>query len=113
MTGPTNVTIPYPQLELPFPLIGRTECARRGPRSRAGFIAYPVNPPKDIPQETIIPNTNKLFTPAGASAGIPLIANTHTKVATTSAKMLSGKFGIDGPQENTPNLVPASSVASN
>lgn len=111
--GPHSVTIPYPQLELPLPLIGRTACAKRGPRSRAGFIAYPVSPPKDIPQDTIIPNTNKFPTPAGAAPGIPLIANTSTKVATTSAKMLRGIFGMDGPQENTPNLVPGSSVASN
>ena len=59
MIGPTTGIHAYPKLESPFPGIGRTACACLGPKSLAGEIAYPVNPPSDIPMETIIANTKK------------------------------------------------------
>jgi hypothetical protein len=39
----------YPQSLFLLFLIGRIECIIRGPKSLAGFIAYPVVPPRDIP----------------------------------------------------------------
>src|SRR5580698_5873244 len=46
ISGPTIGTNAYPQSDFPLPLIGRMACATRGPKSRAGFIAYPVGPPR-------------------------------------------------------------------
>ena len=50
--GPRTGIHAYAQSLLPFPLIGNIKCAIRGPRSRAGLIAYPVVPPSDIPITT-------------------------------------------------------------
>ena len=57
--GPANGTHEYAQSLSLLPLIGRKKCTRRGARSRAGFIAYPVVPPKDIPIATIRIPTGK------------------------------------------------------
>ena len=113
--GPTIGTHAYPIFELPLPLIGRIACAKRGPKSLAGLIAYPVNPPSDIPIETMIANTRSFPTPGSTSptCAKPLIANTSTKVPTASLKKFNTGFGIEGPVQNTPSFVPASSVASN
>src|SRR5699024_5713290 len=49
MIGPTTGIQAYPQSEVPLPGMGSSACAIRGPRSRAGLIAYPVGPPRDRP----------------------------------------------------------------
>src|SRR5699024_1002711 len=51
--GPTTGIQAYPQSDVPFPGIGNKACMIRGPKSRAGLIAYPVAPPKDTPIATI------------------------------------------------------------
>ena len=44
--GAVNGTQEYStNSEDPFPRMGSTACASRGPKSRAGFIAVPVGPP--------------------------------------------------------------------
>src|SRR5690349_18941283 len=54
MVGPTIGIQAYPQSEVPFPGIGSSACAIRGPRSRAGLIAYPVGPPNERPIDATI-----------------------------------------------------------
>jgi hypothetical protein len=54
INGPTTGTQEYAQSEEPFPGIGQKACAILGPKSRAGFKAYPVVPPKLAPK----PQTN-------------------------------------------------------
>ena len=49
MSGPTTGIQEYSQSLLPLPGIGRMACMIRGPRSRAGLIAYPVVPPSERP----------------------------------------------------------------
>src|SRR5437763_2468632 len=51
--GPRIGTHAYPQPDPPLPAIGSRLWAMRGPRSRAGLIAYPVVPPNESP----IPHT--------------------------------------------------------
>src|SRR5439155_18246366 len=59
MIGPATGIHAYPQSEFPLPAIGRSACASRGPKSRAGLIAYPVGPPNDRPMaHTRIPTRN-------------------------------------------------------
>src|SRR5699024_2984767 len=53
--GPMTGIQAYPQSDVPFPGIGNKACMIRGPKSRAGLIAYPVAPPKD----TLIATINK------------------------------------------------------
>src|SRR6516164_5801211 len=60
--------------------MGRMACARRGPKSRAGLIAYPVVPPKDKP----IPQT-RLATREGPSAlAGPVKETAFEKIAPTT-----------------------------
>src|SRR5262245_10205363 len=47
--GPTIGTQAYFQSDGPLPEIGSSAWASRGPKSRAGLIAYPVGPPSDSP----------------------------------------------------------------
>jgi len=47
--GPRIGTHAYFQSLSRLPGIGRRKCIFRGPRSRAGFIAYPVGPPMTDP----------------------------------------------------------------
>lgn len=57
--GATTGTHEYDQSLSLFPLIGRRKCIILGLKSRAGFIAYPVVPPNDIPIDAIsIPTGN-------------------------------------------------------
>jgi len=47
---------------------GRRECMIRGPRSRAGLMAYPVGPPKDKPRPSTTRATgNALIEPSPTS----------------------------------------------
>src|SRR5690349_7076066 len=65
--GPSTGTIAYPQSDEPFPLTGSNACMMRGPRSRAGLIAYPVVPPNDNPiDHTSIPTTHGAYPDASA-----------------------------------------------
>ena len=54
MIGPTTGTQEYAQSEPPLPRMGRMAWAMRGPRSRAGLMAYPVGPPREVPMTTMI-----------------------------------------------------------
>jgi hypothetical protein len=61
----------------------------RGPRSRAGLIAYPVGPPSDMPIETTRNATRSVFRPPARTGPWKLpvknrIPNTSTQVPTTS-----------------------------
>src|ERR1041385_2710602 len=47
--GPTIGIHAYAQSLVPLLLIGKIACMIRGPKSRAGFMAYPVVPPSESP----------------------------------------------------------------
>lgn len=47
--GPNTGTHEYAQSFPPLFGIGSMACITRGPKSRAGLIAYPVGPPRDRP----------------------------------------------------------------
>src|SRR6266436_1124947 len=70
--------------------MGRMACAMRGPRSRAGLIAYPVGPPRDIPMpQTRLPTRYGPSPAAGPAAEtrfekIAPTTKTSTKVAMIS-----------------------------
>jgi hypothetical protein len=91
-SGPIIGTQEYPQPDAPLPGIGSKAWAIRGPRSRAGLIAYPVEPPKERP----IPQTNAptsigpkpAATPAGATRfeNKAVATSTRMKVPSTSLK---------------------------
>lgn len=49
INGPTTGTQAYVTSNAALFLIGSKACMIRGPKSRAGFIAYPVVPPRDRP----------------------------------------------------------------
>ncbi len=52
--GATIGTQAYPQSELDLLFIGKMLCMIRGPKSRAGLMAYPVGPPKLNPMANTI-----------------------------------------------------------
>src|SRR6478609_3608922 len=83
ISGPTIGTQEYAQSEEPLPRIGRMAWATRGPRSRAGLIAYPVGPPSEAPMPTTSSATNSGPRPDGVPPEIR-ITNTRTKVARIS-----------------------------
>src|SRR5882762_4297859 len=66
--------------------MGRIACAMRGPRSRAGLIAYPVGPPSDIP----IPQTRLPARYGPSPAAGPAPETRYEKIASltkTSTKV--------------------------
>src|SRR5215831_17310747 len=79
-SGPTTGTQEYDQSEPPLLATGNSACATRGPRSRAGLIAYPVVPPKDSPiDHTSMETKYGLMpgaSPTGASDREPIAAIT-------------------------------------
>src|SRR3981189_1523246 len=83
INGPTIGTNAYPQSEFPLALIGRIACARRGPKSRAGFIAYPVAPPRLRPiAQTRTPHNhgpNPGVRPLGKTSLLPKLKPTTIK----------------------------------
>src|SRR5216683_271054 len=91
-SGPRIGTHAYRQPDSPFPAIGSNECASRGPRSRAGLIAYPVVPPSESPiPQTSAPTSigpSPAATPAGATRfeNSAVATSTRTKVPSTSLK---------------------------
>src|SRR5215472_16929159 len=117
-TGPSTGTQAYRQPELPFPAIGRIECASRGPRSRAGLIAYPVVPPSDrpIPQTSAPTSTgpNPGATPAGAIRfeKSAVATSTSTNVPTTSLRKFQNGAYTAGAVAKHANFAPLSSVSS-
>src|SRR6267154_6854713 len=103
VSGPRTGMGAYRQSDPPFPAIGRIACVRRGPKSRAGFIAYPVVPPRESPT----PHTRlatrygprPLASPPAATAleKIAPTTNTRTNVAMISLKRLGSALRIAGP----------------
>src|SRR3954453_17092811 len=114
MSGPTTGIHAYPQSDGPLPAIGRIACMMRGPRSRAGLIAYPVGPPSDRP----MPSTSRptISGPSAVSAVALLaknarIPNTSTKVPMISVIMFDTGLRIAGPVEKQASFSPGSSVS--
>ena len=81
MIGPTTGTQAYPQSLEPLPLIGRKACAMRGPRSRAGLMAYPVGPPREAPMPTTRRATGSA--PSGPSPPVAVSGHPTPKPITT------------------------------
>src|SRR6266478_4014866 len=79
-SGPRIGTHAYRQPDSPFPAIGSRECASRGPRSRAGLIAYPVVPPSESP----IPQTRLPTRYGPRPAAGPVAATLFEKIAPTT-----------------------------
>src|SRR3981189_1927496 len=116
INGPTIGTKAYPQSEFPLSLIGRIACASRGPKSRAGFIAYPVGPPRLRPiDQTRTPHShgpNPAGRPVGDTALLPKLKPTTIKqvVAMISVSKFAGRLRIAGPVQKMPNFAPVSGV---
>src|SRR5882757_9192365 len=116
--GPRIGTHAYPQPDPPFPAMGSRAWAMRGPRSRAGLIAYPVDPPNESP----IPQTNAptrigprpAATPAGATRfeNRAVATITKTKVPSTSLKKFQSGRYTAGAVAKQANFVSVSSVNS-
>src|SRR5882724_11329779 len=116
--GPRIGTHAYRQPDPPLPAIGRSAWAIRGPRSRAGLIAYPVDPPNESP----IPQTNAptrigprpAATPAGATRfeNRAVATITRTKVPSTSLKKFQNGRYTAGAVAKHANFVSLSSVNS-
>src|SRR5436309_13946445 len=102
ISGPMIGTPAYPQSEPPLALIGRTACAMRGAKSRAGLMAYPVGPPRLNPiTQTSTPQNQGLkpgARPVGPSDLLPKLKPTTIKqmVAIISASKVAGNFWIAG-----------------
>src|SRR5262245_26835946 len=102
MSGPMTGTSAYPQFEPPLLLIGRTAWARRGPKSRAGLMAYPVGPPRPRPMtHTKTPQSHGLnpgAKPAGAKSLLPKLKPTTNKqiVAMISHNKFAGILRMAG-----------------
>src|SRR5690625_6700330 len=102
----------YFQSDPPLPGIGRSACAILGPRSRAGLIAYPVVPPKDIPIATIKAPTINGFNPSVKSfAPMNIKPITRTKVPMISLTKFEKGLRIAGIVAYTPSFVSCSFVS--
>src|ERR1700692_3978189 len=116
MTGPRIGTQEYAQSDPPLPAIGSSACAKRGPKSRAGLIAYPVVAPGDSPMPKKGHPTRNGFKPATA----PVVRTslevtdptrmTSTKVAAISLKRLKPKERMAGAVQNTASFAVGSCV---
>src|SRR5204862_3820188 len=117
MSGPMIGTGAYRQSEPPFAEIGRTACATRGLKSRAGLIAYPVGPPRLNPMtQTSTPQNHGLkpgASPVGPSDLLPKLkpATIRQVVTITSQSRFAGKFRMAGAVQKTPSLAPGSGVS--
>src|ERR1039458_543963 len=95
-SGPIIGIGAYAQSELPFPATGHSACATRGPKSRAGLMAYPVVPPSDNPIAHTSADTmygpRPGVSPVGDSALEPIAATTtiSSMVPITSQNRLPG-----------------------
>src|SRR3954465_1374819 len=117
INGPLIGIGAYRQSELPLAGIGRTACAMRGARSRAGLMAYPVGPPRLNPiTQTSTPQNHGLkpgARPVGPSDLLPKLKPTTIKhtVAIISQSKFAGKLRIAGALQNTASLAPVSGVS--
>src|SRR5260370_39595975 len=110
MTGPRIGTQEYAQSDPPLPAIGSSACAKRGPKSRAGLIAYPVVAPSDSPMAQTRHPTRNGVKPATA----PVLRTsfevtdptrmTSTTVAAISLKRLTPKERMAGAVPKTGSL---------
>src|SRR4030081_1706111 len=99
--------------------MGSTACAMRGPRSRAGLIAYPVGPPSESPMAITITPTSKGPNPfARSEPGTKLPGERTARSASTSAnppmnsdRRLAPGCRIAVVVENTASLLTGSGVA--
>src|ERR1035438_4990739 len=102
ISGPMIGTSAYPQSEFPLSLMGRIAWATRGPKSRAGFIAYPVGPPRLRPSaQTRTPHSqgpNPAGRPVDETALLPKLKPTTIKhvVAIISVSRFAGRLRIAG-----------------
>src|ERR1041385_7760242 len=120
MIGPTTGTQAYAQSESPFPATGRTQCASRGPRSRAGLIAYPVGPPSDSPIENTSSPTRNGPNPASQPlSGLRFLGlriastpSTRKNVPIASVIRFAAGLRIAGIVQNPPRLDSLLSVAA-
>src|SRR6266576_226828 len=116
INGPTIGTSAYPQSDFPFPLIGRMAWARRGPKSRAGFNAYPVGPPSPSPiAHTSVPQNhgpNPIASPVDDTALLEKVEPTTIRhvVAMISVSRFAGKLRMAGAVQKTPNFLLGSGV---
>src|SRR6266446_3481305 len=117
MSGPITGIGAYPQSEPPFPAIGRIACAMRGPRSRAGLMAYPVGPPSDRPMpQTRLPTRYGPSPTAGPAVETLLekiapTTKTSTNVAITSLSKFVTVLRIAGAVQKHPSFAEASGVS--
>src|ERR1700678_670207 len=79
MSGPMIGTGAYPQSDPPLPGTGSRAWAMRGPKSRAGLIAYPVVAPSDRP----IPQTSAPTRYGPKPAESPFAATAFENIAPT------------------------------
>src|SRR5262245_2965599 len=84
----------------------------RGPRSRAGLMAYPVGPPSEAPMPTTSSATASGPRPLGVFAN-DSTTNTSTNVPRISVTRFQSVLRTSGPVENTASFLPSSSSASN
>src|SRR6267143_6248358 len=116
INGPTIGTSAYPQSELPLSLMGRIALATRGPKSRAGLIAYPVGPPRPRPMaHTRIPHNHgpiPIGRPVVDTAGLPKLKPTTIRqvVAIISLNRFEGRLRMAGVLQKTASFASASSV---
>ena len=112
--GPATGIHAYDQSLSRLPDIGSTKWAMRGPKSRAGLMAYPVGPPNPIPMPATSNATgNASNAPSelvGADAANAPKASTN--VPMSSVKKLENEWRMAGEVLNTPSLRSGSSVAS-
>ncbi len=80
----------------------------RGPRSRAGLIAYPVGPPSDMPMTRTSSATAR---PVGKFAGSARMPNSRTAVPMISVIRFAAVLRMAGPVQNTASFRPGSSVS--
>src|SRR2546423_1704492 len=116
MTVPAAGTSAYPHFDFSFPPIGRMAWARRGPKSRAGFNAYPVGPPSPSPiAQTRAPQNhgpNPIASPVDDTALLEKVEPTTIRhvVAMISVSRFAGKLRMAGAVQKTPNFVLGSGV---
>ena len=85
--GPNTGIQAYPQSEVPLFLMGKIACMIRGPKSRAGLMAYPVVPPNPNP----IPHT-KIPTKKGPRPCSTLEKVPKATTAKAEAKASDGRI---------------------
>src|SRR5260370_20729813 len=109
-------TSAYRQSEFPLSLIGRIAWATRGPKSRAGFSAYPVGPPRPRPTaHTRTPHNHgpkPIGRPVDDTAVLPKLKPTTIRqvVAIISVSRLAGRLRMAGAVQKTAIFASSSGV---